>query len=169
MHPRTEVLFSSSNQRVLACKSMKGRISNNSFWHSHTYILLSHTFISTHTFTFFFHIHTFIIFFGIHYFLFKQEVTLRPGNTCARLAQLFLTILQWCYSKSSCFLFKYSFLLLGVSSNEHDRLFFNNVLECIEQMQNDSFVHDRMHRELCDHIQTLKSQDWLRIQEIEQQ
>ncbi len=56
------------------------------------------------------------------------------------------------------FSFQVQFLLLGVSSNEHDiRHFFNNVLECIEQMQReaDYFVNDRMHRELCDHIQTL--------------
>ncbi len=93
--------------------------------HTHTYILLTHTYICTltHIYSpytyihFYSHTHTYILlshtyistFFGIHYFPFKQEVTLRPGNTCARLAQLFLTILQWCYSKSFSFLFKYSF------------------------------------------------------------
>ncbi len=36
-------------------------------------------------------------------------------------------------------------------------IIFYNVLACIEQMQReaDSFVDGRMHRELCDHIQTL--------------
>ncbi|KAI7796991.1 hypothetical protein IRJ41_010933 [Triplophysa rosa] len=54
--------------------------------------------------------------------------------------------------------FQLHFFILGVSSNENDiRLYLNNMVECIEQMQRgaDSFVHERLYRELCDHIQTL--------------
>lgn len=50
-------------------------------------------------------------------------------------------------------------LICRVSSNENDiRTFLNNVLECLEQIQReatDSFVRQRLHRELGDHIQTL--------------
>lgn len=58
-------------------------------------------------------------------------------------------------------LFSYlvQFCIFGVSSNENDiRHFFNNVLQCIEQVQReatDSFVHERRYGELRDHIQTL--------------
>lgn len=58
-------------------------------------------------------------------------------------------------------LFSYfvQFFLLGVSSNENDiRHFFNNVLQCMEQMQREatySFVHERLYGELADHIHTI--------------
>ncbi|XP_062420513.1 uncharacterized protein LOC134132730 [Pungitius pungitius] len=51
------------------------------------------------------------------------------------------------------------FLILGVSSNENDiRHFFNNILECVENIQRgatDFFVHERLYGELRDHVQTL--------------
>ena len=51
------------------------------------------------------------------------------------------------------------FFILGVISNETDiRLFFNNVLQCVERLHGeatDSFVHGRLYGELCDHTQTL--------------
>ena len=51
------------------------------------------------------------------------------------------------------------FFILGVSSNEnHIRFFFNNVLQCVERLHGeatDSYVHERLHGELRDHIQTL--------------
>ncbi len=72
------------------------------------------------------------------------------------------------------FSFQVQFLLLGVSINEHDiRQFFNNVLECIEQMQReaDSFVGDRMHfvNTIKPYVEFCQSENLLRIQEIEQQ
>ncbi len=72
------------------------------------------------------------------------------------------------------FSFQVQFLLLGVSSNEHDIWqFFNNVLECTEQMQReaDFFVGDRMHfvNTFKPYVDFCQSENLLRIQEIEQQ
>jgi len=51
------------------------------------------------------------------------------------------------------------FFILGVSINENDiRLFFNNVLQCVERLHGeatDSFVYGRLYGELRNHIQTL--------------
>lgn len=51
------------------------------------------------------------------------------------------------------------FFILGVSSNENDlRFYFNNVLQCIERLHGeatDCYVHERLHGELREHIQTL--------------
>ncbi len=51
--------------------------------------------------------------------------------------------------------------------------FFNNVLECIEQMQRESdyFVGDRMHcvNTFKPYVDFCQSENLLRIQEIEQQ
>ena len=59
------------------------------------------------------------------------------------------------------------FFTLGVSSNENDiRLFFNNVLQYVEQLHGeatDYFVHGRLYGELCDHIHISVFEDILKI------
>ncbi len=91
-------------------------------------------------------------------------------KTCSALPHNFTMMLF----KVILFSFQVQFLLLGVSSNEHDiRQFFNNLLECIEQMQReaDYFVGDRMHfvNTIKPYVDFCQSEKLLRIQEIEQQ